>query len=64
MSLQLKHHVDFADWLAAERASAQGRTEYLNGEVFAMAGGSEAHNLIAGNVHGELRFKGSGSPSP
>lgn len=28
---------------------------YLNREVFAMAGGSEAHNLIAGNVHGELR---------
>ncbi|HSO84068.1 Uma2 family endonuclease [Thiocapsa sp.] len=60
MSLQPKHHLDFADWLAAERASDQGRTEYLNGEVFAMAGGSEAHNLIAGNVHGELRtcFKG------
>lgn len=60
MSLQPKPHLDFADWLAAERASDQGRTEYLNGEVVALAGGSEAHNLIAGNVHGELRtcFKG------
>jgi Uma2 family endonuclease len=60
MSLQPKHHVDFADWLAAERASAQGRTEYVNGEVFAMAGGSEAHNLICGNLLRELgnHFKG------
>ncbi len=60
MSLQAKHHLDFADWLAAERASDQGRTEYLNGEVFAMAGGSEAHNLICGNLLRELgnHFKG------
>jgi len=60
MSLKPKPHLQFADWLAAERASDQGRTEYLDGEVFAMAGGTEAHNLIAGNVFGELhnRFKG------
>jgi len=60
MSLQPKPQLQFADWLAAERASDQGRTEFLDGEVFAMAGGSETHNLIAGNVFGELhhRFKG------
>ena len=60
MSLQPQLQLQFADWLAAERASDQGRTEYLNGAVFAMAGGTEAHNLIAGNVFGELhnRFKG------
>jgi Uma2 family endonuclease len=60
MSLQPKHHLDFADWLAAERASDQGRTEYRNGEVFAIDGSSEAHNLICGNLLGELgnNFKG------
>ena len=60
MSLQPKPQLQFADWLAAERASDQGRTEYLDGEVFAMAGDSEAHNLICGNVLRELgsRFKG------
>jgi Uma2 family endonuclease len=60
MSLQPKPQLYFADWLAAERASDQGRTQYVDGEVFAMAGGTEAHNLIAANVVGELhnRFKG------
>jgi Uma2 family endonuclease len=60
MSLAPKPQLQFADWLAAERASDRGRTEFLDGEVFAMAGGSETHNLIAGNVYGELRnaFKG------
>ncbi|AUB81056.1 Uma2 family endonuclease [Candidatus Thiodictyon syntrophicum] len=60
MSLQPKPQLQFADWLAAERASDQGRTEFLDGEVFAMAGGTETHNLICGNVLRELgtRFKG------
>ena len=60
MSLQPKPQLFFADWLATERACDQDRTQYVNGEVFAMAGGSEAHNLICGNVLRELgnRFKG------
>lgn len=62
MSLQPKPLLYFADWLAAERASDQGRTQYLNGEVFAMAGGSEAHSLIAANVVGELRNRFKGRP--
>jgi Uma2 family endonuclease len=62
MSLQPKPQLRFADWLAAERASDQGRTEFLDGEVFAMAGGSEAHNLIAANVLGELRSRFKGRP--
>ncbi|AUB81059.1 Uma2 family endonuclease [Candidatus Thiodictyon syntrophicum] len=62
MSLQPKPRLQFADWLAAERASDQGRTEFLDGEVFAMAGASEAHNLIAGNVYGELRTAFKGRP--
>ena len=31
------------------------RHEYLNGELIAMSGASRAHNLIAGNIFGELR---------
>jgi Uma2 family endonuclease len=60
MSLQPELKIHFDDWLAAERAATQGRSEYVDGEIFAMAGGSEAHNLICGNVLRELgnRFKG------
>lgn len=31
------------------------RSEYVNGEIIAMSGASRAHNLITGNVSGELR---------
>ncbi len=60
MSLQPRRKIHFDDWLAAERAATQGRSEYVDGEIFAMAGGSEAHNLICGNLLRELgnRFKG------
>jgi Uma2 family endonuclease len=36
-------------YLAAER-KATGRSEYLNGEVFAMAGASEQHSIIKINL--------------
>ena len=42
MSLKPRPQLQFADWLAAERAADQGRTQYLGGEVFAMAGGTGA----------------------
>lgn len=42
------------EYLAAERASHQ-KHEFCDGEVFAMAGGSEAHTLIVANIVGELR---------
>jgi Uma2 family endonuclease len=45
-------------YLAFERASDQ-RHEYLNGQVYAFAGASANHNLIAGNtfasLHAQLR---------
>ena len=43
-----------AEYLAAERSSPR-KHEYFEGETFAMAGASEAHNLIVANVVGELR---------
>jgi Uma2 family endonuclease len=41
------------EYLARERA-AEYKSEYFNGEIFAMAGAKEPHNLIAGNIFGEL----------
>lgn len=41
------------EYLARER-EAEYKSEYLNGEIFAMAGASRPHNLIAGNIYGEL----------
>jgi Uma2 family endonuclease len=43
-----------AEYLAAERSSPL-KHEYCDGEMFAMAGATEAHNLIVANVVGELR---------
>lgn len=42
------------EYLAGERVS-QTKHEYLAGMVYAMAGASRGHNLIAGNIFGELR---------
>jgi Uma2 family endonuclease len=45
-------------YLEIERA-AEFKSEYYAGEMFAMAGAREAHNLVVGNVFGELwqRFR-------
>lgn len=37
------------EYLALER-KAEYKSEYIDGEVFAMAGGSERHNLIVANI--------------
>ncbi len=50
-----------AEYLAWERAAPE-RHELLDGEIFAMAGASFAHNKIVGNVVGELRQALRGSP--
>jgi Uma2 family endonuclease len=43
------------EYLALERASRDIKHEFLDGEIFAMAGASEPHNLIAMNFASELR---------
>ena len=40
-------------YLELERTS-EGRHEYFDGEIFALAGGSENHNLLAANMGGIL----------
>jgi Uma2 family endonuclease len=62
MSLQPKPQLTFEDWLEAERASLEGRTEYLGGEVFAMTGASVEHNAIVVNIASELRTQMKGRP--
>jgi Uma2 family endonuclease len=42
------------EYLARE-ARAEYKSEYHNGEIFALAGGSANHNLITGNVYATLR---------
>lgn len=49
------------EYLAIERQS-EFKSEFVNGEMFAMAGASEAHNLIVTNVVGEFRAQLKGGP--
>jgi len=42
-------YVSEDEYIARERA-AESKSEYLRGEVFAMAGGSPRHNLITANI--------------
>jgi Uma2 family endonuclease len=49
MSSQAIPRLTVEQYLAQERA-AEFRSEYLNGEVFAMAGGGRNHALIAAAV--------------
>jgi Uma2 family endonuclease len=50
-----------AEYLARERA-AETRSEFFDGEIFAMAGASRKHNLITLNVGAELREQLKGRP--
>ena len=54
MNYQLPRYYTPEEYLALERA-AEFKSEYLAGEIFAMAGTSENHNLIAGNSYNFLR---------
>ncbi len=49
-----KGHHSPEEYLALERI-APIKSEYYRGEIFAMAGASREHNLIAGNINAELR---------
>ncbi len=54
-------HLTFEEYLVSEH-EAEERHEFVNGEVIAMAGASDAHELVAMNVaaaiHGHIRGKG------
>ena len=58
MSTSPKPFLTSEDYLKIERA-AEFKSEYFDGEMFAMSGARRAHNLIGGNVfagiHSQLR---------
>lgn len=56
MSPQIKSYITPEEYLGLER-KAEYKSEYLNGEVFAMTGASRNHNLIAANIIGELNLQ-------
>lgn len=54
-------HISVDEYLAGEERS-EVRHEYIGGAVYAMAGGSEAHNLLCGNFYTALRAHLRGQP--
>jgi Uma2 family endonuclease len=61
MSSQTSPKYTPQEYLAIERAT-EHKNEYFNGEIFAMGGASERHNLIAGNVFASLHAQIKGKP--
>ncbi|NEP62494.1 MAG: Uma2 family endonuclease [Symploca sp. SIO2G7] len=55
MQLTEQRYYSTEEYLALEE-EADYKSEYINGEIFPMAGGSTNHNQIAGNFYAELNF--------
>ncbi len=53
-------HMTVEQYLRSE-ATAPGRREFVDGQVFAMSGSTRRHNIIAGNIHSILRAHIRGS---
>ena len=56
-----KSYLTAEEYLALER-QAETKSEYIDGETVAMAGGSPNHSLVIGNLHAELRQCLKGRP--
>jgi Uma2 family endonuclease len=61
MATLAQQRLTAAEYLAIERA-AEYKSEFYNGEMFAMAGASEEHNLITSNVIREPSTQVKGRP--
>lgn len=61
MSTQPNRYISPEEYLNIER-KAEIRSEYLNGEIFAMVGASREHNLIVANITRELTQQLKGKP--
>ncbi|MBL6986696.1 MAG: Uma2 family endonuclease [Methylobacter sp.] len=62
MSLKYSNNkITEEEYLQGELA-AEFKHEFIDGEVFAMAGASETHNLLAGNIFAELKNQLKGTP--
>ena len=51
---QTPSQISEADYLARYAQESDTRYEYINGEIWAMAGASRNHNIIAGNAYAAL----------
>ena len=56
-----KSHYTADEYLAFESESAE-KHEYINGEIYAMAGASDAHVTISGNIFAALKSHLRGNP--
>ena len=56
MSAVLKPQLTEAEYLTFERASEM-RHEFHGGDIFAMSGATESHNLVSGNLFTELNVR-------
>ncbi len=61
MLTQPKAHLTEEEYLALERV-AEYKSEYVDGEIFAMGGASERHNLVVTSVVRELGNQLKGRP--
>ena len=61
MSQRILTYISPQEYLRRERL-AEYKSEYLNGEIFAMSGASREHNLITGNIGAELNRQLRGKP--
>jgi Uma2 family endonuclease len=61
MASQTKLRYTPEEYLALERG-AEGKSEYYGGEIFALGGASERHNLITGNILVALHIQFRGRP--
>jgi len=61
MSQRILTYVSPDEYLRLER-QAEYKSEYLNGEIFAMSGASRQHNLITGNIGAEFNRQLKGKP--
>ncbi|HEY5838020.1 MAG TPA: Uma2 family endonuclease [Pyrinomonadaceae bacterium] len=61
MSQRLVTYVTPEEYLRRERL-AESRSEYLNGEIFAMTGASRQHNRITINISSSLNLQLKGRP--
>jgi len=59
-AIRLPHRTSYTDYLAVEQAS-DSRHEFIDGVIVAMAGTSDEHNAIAGNLAGLLYNRKTGN---
>jgi len=62
MATEPNQRLTIQEYLTLERRS-ETKSDYLDGEMFAMSGASREHNLIAGNIFASLHAQLDGSAS-